>query len=195
MNKNLKSKIIELRKKGYSYKKIKIELNCSKSTVAFHCGEGVKEKALIGQRRRRKSNPLRKKIENFLRVKKINEKYSPMESPSMSILKRKTWGFVRVKKEGYKERMFNEEKLIEKIGNEPKCYLTGRSISLDDSRSYHLDHIIPKSRGGDNSLENCEIACREANQAKNDMSYNDFVQLCREVVAYDDLKQKQNKTK
>jgi 5-methylcytosine-specific restriction endonuclease McrA len=85
--------------------------------------------------------------------------------------------------------MFNEEKLIEKIGDEPKCYLTGRSICLSDSRSYHLDHVIPRSKGGDNSIENCEIACREANQAKSNMSYDNFIQLCREIVANHDLKQ------
>ena len=86
--------------------------------------------------------------------------------------------------------MFNEEQLAEKIGDKPKCYLTGREINLDNSRSYQLDHIIPRSKGGDNSIENCGIACREANQAKNDMSYDDFVQLCREVVAYHDKNKK-----
>ena len=39
-----KKRILELRKKGYSYNRIASTLNCSKGTIAYHCGEGVKEK-------------------------------------------------------------------------------------------------------------------------------------------------------
>lgn len=35
--KELEKKIIELRKKGFSYKKIKSELNCALSTIQYHC--------------------------------------------------------------------------------------------------------------------------------------------------------------
>ena len=62
------------------------------------------------------------------------------------------------------------------------CYLTGRPIDLNKSRSYHLDHIVPRSRGGDDSLDNCQIACREANQAKGDLLVEEFVALCKKVV-------------
>lgn len=90
--------------------------------------------------------------------------------------------------------MFNEELLLEKIGDNPVCYLTGRPINLEDSRSYNLDHIIPKSKGGNNSLENCQIACRDANQAKNDLTYDEFIQLCKDVLAYHETKNDPAKT-
>ena len=45
-----------------------------------------------------------------------------------------------------------------------------------------IDHIIPRSKGGNNSLENCALACREANQAKSDLSLEEFIDLCQAVV-------------
>ena len=41
----MKEKIIQLRNKGFSYNEIVSVLGCAKSTVAYHCGEGQKEKS------------------------------------------------------------------------------------------------------------------------------------------------------
>lgn len=192
MNKNLKEQIIKLRYKGYSYNKIRETLNCSKGTIAFHCNNTTKEKAKKRQQKRRKSNPLKRKIEMFLRERKKNKNLN--HKLLGSIEKRlciKTWHFVQERKpKGYGKRMFNEKQLMKKIGKNPTCYLTGRKINLNESKSYHLDHKIPKSKGGDNSLNNCEIASREANQAKYNLSYEEFVQLCREVVNHYDKNNK-----
>jgi 5-methylcytosine-specific restriction endonuclease McrA len=72
--------------------------------------------------------------------------------------------------------------LLEKIGDNPVCYLTGRKIDLLDGKSYHLDHIIPKDKGGSNTLDNCNIACKDANQAKGNLLYHEFILLCEEVL-------------
>lgn len=48
----MKDKILQLRSEGKSYKQIKIILNCSSGTIAYHCGDGQKEKA--NQRKRNK---------------------------------------------------------------------------------------------------------------------------------------------
>lgn len=45
MTTNLEQKIKSLRNKGYSYNLIVKELGCAKSTVAYHCGKGQREKA------------------------------------------------------------------------------------------------------------------------------------------------------
>ena len=194
MNKNLKTQIIELRKKGLTYDQIKKKLNCSKSTISFHCNDKSKEKTYIRQRKRRKNKPLEKKIESFLRTKNINniDKTTIYESYS-DRLKIKTWNFTRAQKRSYGERMFNETELINKIGTTPKCYLTGRPINLNQSKSYALDHVVPRSKGGNNSIDNCEIACIEANKAKHNMSYDEFVQLCKEVVEYHNIKLKRSR--
>jgi len=40
----VKDEILRLRKLGYSYPQIQIELKCSKGTISYHCGEGQKDK-------------------------------------------------------------------------------------------------------------------------------------------------------
>lgn len=40
----LKERIIWLREKGYSYKRIENKLRCSKGTISYHVGEGQKRK-------------------------------------------------------------------------------------------------------------------------------------------------------
>ena len=40
----MKDQILKLRDEGKSYREIKRILGCSSSTIAYHCGEGQKEK-------------------------------------------------------------------------------------------------------------------------------------------------------
>ena len=47
-----------------------------------------------------------------------------------------------------------------------------------------MDHIIPVSKGGSNDLENLGITYPKANTAKSNMSVNEFVRLCAEVVKW-----------
>ena len=183
----LKEKILELRSLGNTYNQIKNILGCSKGTISFHCGQGQKEKSRSRLAKRRKNNPLLKKLEHFQEVNKPNnyiESLSKITNKKISTkLSSKIMRFSRNKKGEYNS-MFTVKDLIEKIGDNPTCYLTGRSIDLNHSRSYHLDHVVPKSKGGDDSLDNCQIACREANIAKGDLSYNEFIKLCGEVLEY-----------
>ena len=60
--------------------------------------------------------------------------------------------------------------------------MTGRYVHLLDATTYELDHMIPKSRGGENTLDNCGIACPVANQAKRNMNVFEFLKLCEEVL-------------
>jgi CRISPR/Cas system Type II protein with McrA/HNH and RuvC-like nuclease domain len=177
MNKNLGQKILELRDAGYSYKQIIAELNCSSSVVSYHCGENQKEKTRQRTLKHKKANPLRTKFYAFLESKKVGKSISQQSPNIKRILKNKMFHFNR-----NDEYMFTLEQLMEKIGNSPKCYLTGKEIDLSKSRTYSLDHIIPRSKGGDNSLENCAIACSEANQAKSNLSLEEFISLCQSVV-------------
>ena len=77
---------------------------------------------------------------------------------------------------------FTEDDLFNKIKENPKCYLTGRDIDVSKPSQWSLDHIIPVSKGGVNSLENCGITCKEANHAKNNLLLNEFIKLCHDVV-------------
>ncbi len=130
-----------------------------------------------------------KKIENF-RGNRDNYKNKPKYIPVASkekdintILKNKIIRFHRDKKEWkYPPMTFKVKNLLQKIGDNPVCYLTGRKIDLLDGKSYHLDHIIPKNKGGVNTLDNCNIACKDANQAKGNLLYSEFILLCEEVL-------------
>jgi 5-methylcytosine-specific restriction endonuclease McrA len=178
----VKNQILDLRKQGLSYNKIQEILGCSKSTISFHCGYKQKEKKNNRQNRRRSDNCLIKKIENFRNRKYKHATYSLKNRDWCDILQIKIKGFSMNRKTKKAKQKFSLQDLIDKIGDNPTCYLTGRSIDLSDGRSYHLDHIIPISKGGDNSLDNCNIACKEANQAKNNLSKDEFIKLCKEVI-------------
>lgn len=61
------------------------------------------------------------------------------------------------------------------------CALTGTTLVPGVNAS--LDHIVPKAKGGTNALDNLQWVCIPANQAKSDLSTEEFVDLCRRVVA------------
>jgi CRISPR/Cas system Type II protein with McrA/HNH and RuvC-like nuclease domain len=78
--------------------------------------------------------------------------------------------------------VFGYKEALEHIGGlQTKCYLTGRAINIENSEEYELDHIIPVSKDGSCELTNMGIACVAANQAKKDLSVEEFIQLCKEV--------------
>lgn len=187
MNKGLGKKILELHRKGLSYREIETKLGCSKGLISYHCGQGQKEKFMVKQRKERRSNVLKSKIIKFLEVhKRLRKKNDSDKRLIEKILQNKIRGFsLTERKKGRYTKcktMFKVKDFLKKIGSNPVCYLTGRPINLEEGRSYHLDHILPRSRGGDNSLDNCGLASRSANQAKADLTLEEFVQLCKEVV-------------
>lgn len=60
------------------------------------------------------------------------------------------------------------------------CALTGRKLD----RTAHLDHKVPKARGGPDELSNLQWLCQEANLAKRAMTDTEFHQLCSDVVRH-----------
>ena len=182
METKLAQKILDLRSKNHTYQDIAKILNCSKGTVSYHCGLNQKSKTLKRNQTYRNNHIIHKKIHRFMSIKKS-------DSLKVSKLREKTLSkkiFIKIRKFSEYKPMFNAKDLLKKIGDNPICYLTGEPIDLNDSKSYHLDHIIPKSRGGDNSLSNCGLASKKANLSKTYMTYEEYVELCRKVVDYYD---------
>ena len=64
-----------------------------------------------------------------------------------------------------------------------RCALTGRRLTRTNAQ---VDHIIPASKGGDNSESNLRWLVAECNYAKSDLTNEEFITLCREVVALAD---------
>lgn len=71
------------------------------------------------------------------------------------------------------------QELFERQGG--RCAFTG--VVLVPGENASIDHIIPVSRGGDDSIENLHWVTKEANRVKADLTAAEFVELCRVVIA------------
>ena len=177
---NLKNRIIELRSQNLSYNQICDILNCSKSAICYHLGQNQKMKAVL---RRNKQHPFVKKISRFISIKKRKIVNQITKNSINRTLRSKIIRFNRGIT-SMKDSSFTQEQVIEKITENPKCYLTGDDIDIYKTSTYHFDHIIPRSRGGDNSLDNLGIATKQANQAKADLTPDEFIFLCKKVLEH-----------
>lgn len=160
----MKNEILKLREEGKSYGEIANILGCSKSTISYYCGKDQKEKTLICSRRFKELNPVKEKFNTFNTIsrKKITDACKDF----------KTQDSVKI----------SLNQVLEKFGENPKCYLTGRKIDWNDKKSYSFDHIIPVSKGGLGSIDNLGLCCPEANRAKSNLLFEEFLELCKEVL-------------
>lgn len=182
--KNLKDKIKELREMGYSYNQIKKELNCSKSTVVYHLGEDQKLKALKRCQKRRSlpKNTIKEKVYrfNWSRNKGVMSKIRDFQRRDNSL----DMGDLLPKQ----IINFTWEDFLLKIGNEHKCYLSGEPINIYNSKEYSIDHIIPASKNGDNSLENAGLISQIVNRMKNNLTVDEFIKKCIQIIEYNGYK-------
>ena len=62
-----------------------------------------------------------------------------------------------------------------------RCALTGHHLTPNNAS---LDHMVPVSRGGAHTIENMQVVLTKVNHAKGTMTQDEFIQLCRKVVAW-----------
>lgn len=178
----MKEQILQLRAEGKSYRQIQAILGCSRGTISYHCGSGQKDKKRNRQRRNRsQEHPFTRKVENFIcnvdrgRGRDVgNTKWRQLIYQKILMFCSKT------KKVEYMS--FTVEDVLNKFGENPKCYLTGDPVDIYQPRTYHFDHKIPRTRGGDSTIDNLGICTKEANMAKHDMTPEEFYELCQKVV-------------
>jgi len=161
MSMTLRDQILKLKSNGKNYNQISDELHCSKGTISYHCNAKVKSKTYARRKQWKSRNTLAYKLHNFKylnsRKKKLYE--TGTNDPRLTI-----------------------EQLKEKIGENPRCYLTGIPINLNNSNEYSLDHIIPLSKGGKNTLDNCGLTSMIANQLKNDSTLSELYGICEMIL-------------
>jgi CRISPR/Cas system Type II protein with McrA/HNH and RuvC-like nuclease domain len=177
--KNIGNKILELKIQGKSYTDIQKILKCSRGTIYYHCSDGAKERSRLNENKRRSKHPFIDKISTF-RKSKYNPKLNTIKASMRKRLTAKVYEFIR---KINMENNFTFQDVINKVGENPKCYLTGLNIDINQPKTYEFDHIIPKSRGGTNNLDNLGICTKSANRAKQDMTPDEFINLCRLVIA------------
>lgn len=189
MNKQSKyrDEVLKLRSKGLGYTEISRIVGCTPSTAFYLDHPEYREKI----RTRINNNPvavLKRKLASFNRIKKKANK-PPAQSSILIRLKQKMAAFFYEKgKEKTQEEIESKmeisyDELIVRLQENPKCYLTGVDIDLNKPSTYQLDHMIPRCRGGQNTLENMGLCTKEANMAKNDMTPDEFINFCKLVVA------------
>lgn len=187
----MKEQILKLRSEGKSYGEIVKLLSCKKSMVQYHCGLNQKENNLKRQRKNKQNwHPYRKKLYNFYLDKRIKKKTKTYSKLTLTkILRRKINNFYEYKKGDYMDSNYIKiEDIINKFGENPKCYLTGQPIDINKPRTYEFDHIVPKSKGGTNTIDNLGICIKNANRAKAHMTPDEFIQLCKNVVEHQGYK-------
>ncbi len=67
--------------------------------------------------------------------------------------------------------------MLEKQGY--RCALTDRELT---PKVASVDHMMPVSRGGPNTIDNICILHSDVNRAKGTQTVGEFIQMCREVV-------------
>ena len=176
---DIREKIFCLREEGLTYDEIASIVCCNKGTVCYHLNSTQKQKSQERQIRSRQKNHISGRIFCFKKPYQAKNRKGFLQNIRQKTRKFKTRGGEAVSNYdyGYKE-------VLEKLGDSPKCYLTGVPIDLSKSSTYSFDHIIPRSRGGNNSLENLGLCLREVNNAKSDMTPEEFISLCKKIVDY-----------
>ncbi len=176
-------KMQKLHSQGKTYRQIADELGCANSTVCYHLAPDQKQKHRDRASRYRLNNPIVKKLERFFYSKQYKQKPKTNRS-TRRLIQDKIKTFHKVKNMKYNKPTFTAEDVYQKFGTNPICYLTGEDIDLNRPRTYHFDHIIPKSRGGSNNIDNLGIATKQANQSKFDMTHDEYLELCKRVLRH-----------
>lgn len=194
---NIKNIILELKNQGLSNSDVAKQLKCSKSSITYHLSLDCRNKSKLRLKKlRMKYHPYKTKTDRFL-LRHTNGKVKPKHSAKWkSLLHHKIKMFCMTHQQRKIKNMnksvelspnnFTYKDVLEKFGETPKCYLTGKNINIYDPRTYQFDHIVPVSRGGDCSLDNLGICTKQANSAKSDMTKDEFINFCREVIKYQD---------
>jgi len=185
--KEQKEQILELRAQGKTYREIEQLLGCSRSNISYHCGKGQKEKYLKRQQILRRENTLLQKVDTFTRPSCDKRKRRKLDEEITSSFNQQVRDKVRDfgKK---KPAFFTYKDVVEKFGEKPNCYLSGRTLDLSSPRTYNFDHIIPASKGGTSLIGNLGLTTREANMAKGDMSVQELLELCVDILCYNGYK-------
>jgi 5-methylcytosine-specific restriction endonuclease McrA len=174
----LGNKILELKKDGYSYNKIMKELNCSKSTISYYLGNNQKEKAL--KRNKKTSSKPEFVLQKKLYVFRYRDNLGKRVLSKVRDFQRRDSS----KLSSMQEINFSFDDFLLKIGDEPKCYLSGEPINLYETKSYSIDHITPASKGGENTIENAGLISSSINKMKSDITVEEFLEKCIQVLEY-----------
>ena len=204
-------RILELRKKGYSYDKIKNETGFSKSSISYHAGAGQKEKSL--ERLRRQNGGFKRKVWGFIYTSRKLKKpfiYKTTEIrkkgreffygdgrriniSNMKVKQPKIWQYFAKLFPGITSK---EEKVqaVNQNTGEKDYYKNGEPILYPYVRCKLTDEIInaedsytqaehEDGNSRNNSIENFSFVTRPANAAKGECKgYRETEELMNKIL-------------
>lgn len=179
---NLRSQILNLHEQGYTQKEIANILKCAKSAVSYHIYPNERLNCI----RRTKNNPIYRKITSYLSSYK--REYKIYKRQINLAIQKKIYFFMYLKKK-YKGKQMSKlpitkNDVINKFGENPVCYLSGKKLNWEDASTYSFDHKLPISRGGESTIDNMGICDYKVNQCKNNLTPEEFIQMCKDVLLH-----------
>lgn len=175
MNKNLKEKIDALSNAGKSRVEIREELKCSASTICYHLNPKTK---ISTQQRAKRAVKSGKKKEYY------KAHYTGNARAQLGFKISQFHRLGHRKNKIQLDRNFTTDDLLLHLGDNPVCYLSGVQIDLSQPSTYSLDHKIPVSKGGESTIANLGLCRSDINRAKNDKTPEEFLALCKELIAF-----------
>lgn len=188
----LKEKILELNSKGLNQGEISRELDCARSTVCWHLDPDKQLKKAQDRKKRIPDYEVKNcrnisrffcsKTENKQKIKIKDLTFKEAHATNRNRLKNfskhhKCDTMEQKTKIKYVKQKYN----ITESNTTFTCRYTGKALCWTRPEEYQYDHITPRSRGGENTLENLQIISKQANQAKGDMTHQEFVDFIKLV--------------
>ncbi len=167
--------IQQMRSEGHGSRSISKALSISRSTVVYWLDpKEFNRKAIERRRRRFNRSPLLGKMRTYKDRKSLVVKARDFQ--------RRISGRTMTSKTSVES--FSLDNVLEKIGPTPKCYLTGSPIDIGRPETYSFDHVVPASKGGDNSLANLGLLRADINLIKSDKTVEELIGVAIEVLTH-----------
>ena len=132
----------------------------------------TRKRALQAQTRRRRLRiPLHQRVARFKMKKQMRDKADLFQRRNGS-------------KAGIRNSSFTYKDVLAKFGDAPVCYLTGVAVDWQRPETFVFDHVVPATRGGENCLENLGLLSPLANKMKSDLTVQEFLTVCQQVLQH-----------
>lgn len=184
-----KIKELKLLEPNLTYREIGIRLDCANSTVCYHLNSFSRLNTLKLSKINENKHPYIAKTKRFKYKKKVcPPKQIGKLKTIKSVINNRIINFTSI---GIGKGKFMKQKpdftfkdVINKFSENPICALTGEQLDIYDTSSYQFDHKIPRSRGGDNSIDNLQLVTKRANLAKGNMTQDELLHLCKRILEH-----------